>query len=88
MRKFGLYLFLFALVSFVACQKDPTQTPADPAATEVKGSVTFESVNSTEEEFGWVWEADVDRIGLFTEVMVRLTFPIPIMRLLLRPKGQ
>ena len=68
MRKFGLYLFLFALVSFVACQKDPTQTPADPAATEVKGSVTFESVNSTEEEFGWVWEADVDRIGLFTEV--------------------
>ena len=62
-----LLTFLFAAVVLSACQKEELTGPEyDMDAVAFQGTATFAASGSSEEAFDLLWEADVDRIGLFT----------------------
>lgn len=66
MEKLRLLTLLFLTVVIAACQKDPTQNgSSDPDVVSFQGSVSFKTVDPAEKGLDLIWNADVDRIGLF-----------------------
>ena len=62
-----LLTFLLAAAVLSACQKEELTGPEyDLDAVAFQGTATFAASGSSEEAFDLLWEADVDRIGLFT----------------------
>ena len=62
-----LLTFLLAAAVLPACQKEEPAGPEyDMDAVAFRGTATFAASGSSEEAFDLLWEADVDRIGLFT----------------------
>ena len=62
-----LLTFLLAAAVLPACQKEELAGPEyDMDAVAFRGTATFAASGSSEEAFDLLWEADVDRIGLFT----------------------
>ncbi len=68
MGKYRFSTLLFASLLIAGCQKDPTQTLDVPTAGSIKATATFRSIDTSGEAFKMIWEADADRIGLFTVV--------------------
>uniref|UniRef100_UPI00307CBDA1 fimbrillin family protein n=1 Tax=Alistipes shahii TaxID=328814 RepID=UPI00307CBDA1 len=66
MEKLRLLTLLFLTVVIAACQKDPTQNgSSDPDVVSFQGSASFKTVDPAEKGLDLIWNADVDRIGLF-----------------------
>ena len=62
-----LLTFLLAAAALAACQKEELTGPEyNTDAVAFDGIATFAASGSSEEAFDLLWEADVDRIGLFT----------------------
>ena len=66
MEKLRLLTLLFLTVIIAACQKDPTRDgSSDPDVVSFQGSASFKTVDPAEKGIDLIWDADVDRIGLF-----------------------
>ena len=66
MEKLRLLMLLFLTVIIAACQKDPTRDgSSDPDVVSFQGSASFKTVDPAEKGIDLIWDADVDRIGLF-----------------------
>lgn len=62
-----LLTFLLVPAVLLACQKEELTGPGyNPDAVTFDGVAAFAASSSSEEAFDLLWEADVDRIGLFT----------------------
>ena len=67
MKASRLLTFLLAAAALFACRKEELKGPEyNPDAVAFTGTATFTASGSSEEAFNLLWEADVDRIGLFT----------------------
>ena len=66
MEKLRLLTLLFLTLVIAACQKDPTRDgSSDPDVVSFQGSASIKTVDPAEKGLELIWEADVDRIGLF-----------------------